>query len=1203
MARVPSFRERAAAAYAEWCAFFKGRGGAPTPVHTIYNNSGKKRKAKEGNSSYTDPDGTGASSTEVGGGSPITRGGTPKRPRFDCVSKKRSPEVFVSDRVGSKQVGALCLSQEVVGGTTKATPLFNISYREAAQCSGDLGAIATPGRLVPQDNSQRVRNRMPRLPRADSGTSTVGGVVRQRQSVVRIARRIRSRSFETDNPHNASRFIRRGRAQSRQGSVFRQGQPDNSERQETCDLGYVATEQVRECVALQGVSGQRRTATDATRRLSFRDRPEAILSLPRIGGNFKRQSFDLGRAERVDSTGVRLRPPNNSSGADGSVWAARRASSNGKTPPSGRSDDPRTRSSFSASNGRPVSHEADNDGTREGNKVDDRVADKPRFPYFVEEITDASGEFYRVLRNSLELDTERSLHPSLQEDSHIAVIQAIGSPEFGNGFAGCKRSWQNTERKDGAISGVVMAQGKPELGDPDLSTSGLVRAQADFTGGKDRAKPMERPSVATQWLEYQTPEDLDATGGRRGGVRDWRDALRHARGDLRGMAEWQGSVVKRARATGRHSHGNVLYSPARPQEHYPGSSIGQYDEHILPQQTRGPDPVVRSTDARLSGVVFPRAEYHNPCVSLPGNRHNRVGGGRIFAGDQPTVPAAPALTCMVTQPSKRHVRRGASVVQRDFDMVGSSDTSERKRRDISDSFMASGPVVAAGSVNDGRVASVDPEERLESGSRGRREGEVQEICAAPRLNSLANLRSATRCSNWSNEDFKTQFSGARSRKADRKYDIPWTRWIQFSSVYEQEDVRNHEWNLSIHKHAKFLAAIWDGFGGVKTSHSKSVYKLHSSAVLTTFEVGSMVRPELKSVIAQVKSSNAARNFLNSKLRSQAECGNPRRGAKIAQNSDLWDPVAIFEFWHHFPSLKSMLEATWPLKLVRLIIRAKAVSILRLEGASRSSDASHLSWSDVSTRFDDVGFDQIPVSTTLRYSNTKGMQLQKKFGAKSKPITLFKTENSNSCVLLALKELWSQRSPRQEDQSIDNPVFVGLTRSRDATGELKFRKLTAQRLSKVFRVSLIGAGLGHAQPREARHMASTKASVQGLPDTVICNYGLWDSIETFKKHYLRKMSVTPPTVSDPSFSEAVRVGMKRLSGSAKALRLQHNIKRLLSLSQYEVNCCAKSSKSKTLQKLYKISNAQILRAIKAEMCDVPFSLREGTRRSSGTQGDE
>ena len=72
------------------------------------------------------------------------------------------------------------------------------------------------------------------------------------------------------------------------------------------------------------------------------------------------------------------------------------------------------------------------------------------------------------------------------------------------------------------------------------------------------------------------------------------------------------------------------------------------------------------------------------------------------------------------------------------------------------------------------------------------------------------------------------------------------------------------------------------------------------------------------------------------------------------------------------------------------------------------------------------------------------------------------------------------------------------------------------------------------------MSSMEASAQGLPDTMICNYGLWDSIETFKKHYLKRMSVAPPTVSDPSFSEAVRVGMKRLSGSAKALRLYSRI---------------------------------------------------------------
>lgn len=47
--------------------------------------------------------------------------------------------------------------------------------------------------------------------------------------------------------------------------------------------------------------------------------------------------------------------------------------------------------------------------------------------------------------------------------------------------------------------------------------------------------------------------------------------------------------------------------------------------------------------------------------------------------------------------------------------------------------------------------------------------------------------------------------------------------------------------------------------------------------------------------------------------------------------------------------------------------------------------------------------------------------------------------------------------------------MGLTCSRYANGELKFRRLTAQRLSKVFRVSLLGTGLGQVQSREARYV--------------------------------------------------------------------------------------------------------------------------------------
>ena len=67
--------------------------------------------------------------------------------------------------------------------------------------------------------------------------------------------------------------------------------------------------------------------------------------------------------------------------------------------------------------------------------------------------------------------------------------------------------------------------------------------------------------------------------------------------------------------------------------------------------------------------------------------------------------------------------------------------------------------------------------------------------------------------------------------------------------------------------------------------------------------------------------------------------------------------------------------------------------------------------------------------------------------------LFRTSESNSCVLQALKELWSQKRPDHSNNPSDDPVFVALTRSRTANGGLQFNRLSAQRLSRVFRIAL------------------------------------------------------------------------------------------------------------------------------------------------------
>ena len=140
---------------------------------------------------------------------------------------------------------------------------------------------------------------------------------------------------------------------------------------------------------------------------------------------------------------------------------------------------------------------------------------------------------------------------------------------------------------------------------------------------------------------------------------------------------------------------------------------------------------------------------------------------------------------------------------------------------------------------------------------------------------------------------------------------------------------------------------------------------------------------------------------------------------------------------------------------------------------------------------------------------------------------------------------------------------------------------------------------NAHSSEARHMSSSKASSAGVNDVRVCEQGMWDSISTFRKYYRRTAEADPPPLVDPSFSAAIRHGIRQLQGSAKAVALLSNINRMLDLSQNDLNCSAKSSQTKSLRTTYKVSQPQVLRAIKAEMKGAAYSFSNVTRRSSGT----
>ena len=498
--------------------------------------------------------------------------------------------------------------QVVVQATDKPPDVY-VSDRPTQSGAPDLEKNVPELRVESQSDSRRIRSSLSRVCRTADDSTSAGDIPQPRCNLVRVNRRVQGGSASGEDAHRPSRLVCERISEVRQGQVFCSSKRDRTEEQIARSVGHVPVKQIRKSDALQSIPCSRRETSNATRRLHVRDRPEKILPLPRAKRKEQGQSLNLGRPQRVDSHDIFDRRTGDTSGTDSSVRLARRPESDGKIITAGRSVNPSAGFSINTRNGRSPRVVSIDDGTCVSDEVDDYAFDDTRFSYFVEEESDETGTFYRVLRNVMELLPKRSVHSQEEKDENFSVSTPSFEAPSGHSFSSGQYRRQNTECKDSVIPSSLVAQRESEMGDPDLATCGLVRTQVAFTGSEDGARVMERPAVEAQRSERQTSGYFDSSSGRRSGIRNRGDALRHARSDLRSMAEWKRSVFERARATGRHNHGNVLYSPARPQEHYAGSSIRQYDEHVLPQQTRGPDPVVRPTDTRLSGVVFPRAEY------------------------------------------------------------------------------------------------------------------------------------------------------------------------------------------------------------------------------------------------------------------------------------------------------------------------------------------------------------------------------------------------------------------------------------------------------------------------------------------------------------------------------------------------------------------------------------------------------------------
>ena len=1196
---MPTLHERAEAVRSEWRHSISRWGSSPWEANQESDYSHKEVTAQSGSQGPT-----GESRHELEYEANTVDFTSPRRrtvpgPGFSSVLEVRQTELVQQDREGRECARIHDQAKTMVGRPSATPPSYAEPDRPAPTGTPNVGDVDARRDVVPQPHTPGVPDFMPGVhwPEITAATS-----IRKRKSFQNMGRntkRIRRRSTEDVDPIVSSQPFSERDSPVRAAEVFCPDSPYRAKYEGTSNMGHEPTKSMGPSAALQGLSGSDVPGTDAGRRLFLRHGYQTVLPQYRTGKSIERFLPDMGRPIGVVGRDVRNIRTHYFTSADNSFRPPRRTTGDGKIAAPGRRANSPGRLSDGQNNGRLSGDDTFDVSTRESNAFCHRFPCKPGAPYLVEEITGPSGTLYRVLRNVVELDAQRRIRPQRQTSENIGSSDDDFAPVCGYSGSNSKHRRENTKRSGSTFSSSAMGQREPKLDYSDFAVGRVVHTRSDIPTSSRGTQTMGHEDSQFQWPERKASDDIHITSRRRRGIRYRRFVSRHAGGNPGSLAEREGEIVERTRATSRYYHRNIFHSTSRSKEHINRSVIGQHDERVLFKQAWRPDPVVGSPNTGILGVVPHREEHQNHDVPLPRNRYNRAGGGRVLKGDKPKIPSEPD-NCEMAPESPQSYRSVSTAVSPNSRISRVRHPLSQEEGTSRNPDVAVGAVVAPVNVNGSGVSVSSCEGQPDINYRQRRrETEIKAISHEARISSLENLRIEKSNSSWTRADFKTQFVGARSEKADRKYELPWARWVVFSREYEPDDISNPEWNISIHKHAQFLREIWNGFGEMRTIHSRAIYRMHNSAVCTTFETGGMIDPTLPRLAALVKSSSVARNFLNAQLREHAASGNPKVGLKNASaDSQLWDPCVIFEFWHNFPCLQTMQESGWPLTLQRILIRAKAVAILRLEGAARSSDTSSLSWLSIQPKFWTNDQSELPEAISIRYYNTKSSQLKKDFGAKSRPISLSQSKSSNSCVIQALAELRTLRTENEADHLRSAPVFTSLKRCKHReSGSLKFISIGSQRLSKVFRISLLAAEVKGAFPREARHMSSSKAHDVGSSDTQICNYGLWDSIKTFRKHY-RKTSPDPcPTLDDPSFSAAVRAGMKLLDGSEKARQLKKNIDSILGLTQRELNCSTSSSTSTTLRLTHKVTDAQIRKAIKLEMKGVSYSFCTATRKGN------
>ena len=1047
--------------------------------------------------------------------------------------------------------------------------------------------IGTPWFSRPDEASTLVRQGG-RTGRDHGGTST----------------RNQGRSYHRMHPVDTTRLVQGLYPKAGPGQVLRSSSPHNPEREVASGMGHVKAKQLRSSATLQSISGPSNGNVNTERGFVHQHRLQAVLPFSRAHRTSKEFRSSVGGKKRLDLGGFQHSRTSYSPSEHSSIRRKRCSETDGETSPTPRCDDELRRSPQRQNYGRHsdhVSHSArphPQYHTIVGNNPGARVASQ------LEEInsdTQRGGSFLRI--NMVVPDGGRI--PPSNQDTTVPSTLSVHQPGIVHQPSLSRKHHRNAQvGTDGPLPSSHVDTDVAAMGKPDGQGAWLGQTSQAITKSSFRNSEMDSNHHKLQRPFHTSTGSVRDPSGRCGGIRIRRPSSQLPTGDPRslGTRKRQRHVFESARIESGRSNSETFYQHLEIEEYSDFRSQRQHNEHDIHKSVRRQSANTEQSHEVFRGGLLSASQHYRPSLSHSGHRYDRNGSRRIFAREESPVPAEFETPF---PPPKVAPRRpnSPSVVQRNSQDISGNVDVEQDVHDR-DAIPPSTSVVGDSTPSIVVTTNSDTAAHRESNRRRVRTLSEPTIPFTTRIASLERLQQASEQQYLSAGFARDQLAAARQDHG-KIYDMPWHRWVQFSKsdIPNQPSEKDPCFNISVPKFTAFLSAIRDGYMGVKPN-TPTYIRQHSSAVLTTLRLAGAIDRSILQGVQQITSTNFHSNIWKDVQRTLAEAGVTRRNftstPEVLDEDKCWDPCQLLNFWHNFPSAKSMLAAKWPPALIFILVRAKAVAIVRVECAARSQDITSLTWSRISPRFPVQMRGTTRHRISVQFFNTKADKLRGKFGRLTKPKFLYGTENSNACVITTLNELLAT-TPYAKTTARDknDPVFVSDRLSIDPVSKQKVLKaLSSERLSNIVRISYWGARIEHFLPRHIRTMSSSKVNAVGIPEKTFLSHCQWTSMATFKKYYKKKFRNDLPDEKLSTFSDALHAGMEFPEPDVRCVKLRENIVRILSLTSRQISMSTKAS-IQTLQTRFKISTIMIDRAIKAETGRVLPSRKSDRLQQAGS----